>query len=181
MKERVIYNNYNLWDDYSEDVKAFLEDEYPGEEIDENHIWEEIYFQDNDYWEYTYEQLKEFFNGHGYFIICGCVGRWDGKHTAGYVFNNFDDMFFKATRDCDYIKMWDENGHFYLKCSHHDGTNLFQIKRLSYKGYEFIDKWEYDWNDERTKEQIHNIVWNSNFLSSLPHYAHTVYGCKKYD
>lgn len=180
MKQRIIYNNYDLWEDYAEDCKAFLEEEFPGEEIDDNHIWEEIYFQSNDAWEAEHEQLKAFFTGHGYFMLRGYVGRWNGARAAGYVFNDFDDMFYNAIEDCAYWKLWDENGHFFLKCSHHDGTNLFEIKRINEKAYNFIDNWEYNWSDGRTKEEIHSIVWNSNFLSSLPHYAHNVYGCKKH-
>lgn len=179
MRERIIYNNYDLWEDYADDARAFLAEEYPEEDITDNSIWEEIYFQDNINWEDEHEQLKDFFTGNGHFMIRGYVGRWDGRHAAGYVFDDFDDMFYKAVKDCDYIKMWDENGHFYLKCSHHDGTNLFEIKRISSKGYDFIDNWNYNYGDTRTEEKIHTIVWNSNFLSSLPHFAHTVYGCKK--
>ena len=177
--ERIIYNNYNLWEDYSDDTRAFLAEENPEEEITDNSIWEEIYFQDNLNWEDEHKRLKDFFTGHGYFMIRGYMGRWDGRRAAGYVFDDFDDMFYKAVKDCDYIKLWDENGHFYLKCSHHDGTNLFEIKRINYKAYEFIDNWAYSWDDDRTEAEIHSIVWNSNFLSSLPHFAHTVYGCKK--
>ena len=179
MKERIIYNNYDLWEDYADDARAFLAEEYPEEEITDNSIWDEIYFQDNINWEDEHERLKDFFTGNGYFMIRGYVGRWDGRHAAGYVFDDFDDMFYKAVKDCDYIKIWDENGHFYLKCSHHDGTNFFEIKRISSKGYDFIDNWNYNYEDTRTEEKIHTIVWNSNFLSSLPHFAHTVYGCKK--
>lgn len=179
MRERIIYNNYDLWEDYADDARAFLAEEYPEEEITDNSIWDEIYFQDNINWEDEHERLKDFFTGNGYFMIRGYVGRWDGRHAAGYVFDDFDDMFYQAVKDCDYIKMWDENGRFYLKCSHHDGTNLFEIKRINQKAYEFIDNWSYSWDDDRTEAEIHSIVWNSNFLSSLPHFAHTVYGCKK--
>lgn len=174
-KQRVIYNNYDLWEDYSDDARAYLEEENDPDDIAENQIWEEIYFQDNLNWEEEHARLKDFFTGHGYFLLMGTVGRWNGRHAAGYVFNDFDDMFYKAVKDCEYIKMWDENGHFYLKCSHHDGTNFFEIKRITYKALDFIEKWE----NEKSEKEKHNIVWNSNFLSSLPHFAHTVYGCEK--
>ena len=179
MKERVIYNNYDLWEDYAEEAKDKLE--FNEEEITDDRLWEEIYYSNDCDWEDEYERLKKFFTGHGYFMLRGYVERWNGKHAAGYIFNDFDDMFYKAVKDCDYIKIWDENGHFYIKCSHHDGTNIFEIKRINEKAYQFIDDWSYNWSDDRTEEEIHNTVWNSNFLSSLPHYAHAVYGCKKYE
>lgn len=183
MKERVIYNNYDLWEDYSEDVRDLLIEEYGynPNEITDNIIWDEIYNQDRLNWDDEHERLKEFFTEHGYFMVRGYVDRWDGKYAAGAVFSDFDSMFYDAIKDCDYWKIWDENGHLYLKCSHHDGTNLFEIKQINYKAYDFIDKWNYNWDDPRTEEEIHNIVWCNNFYSGLPHFAHLVYGCKKYE
>ena len=148
-KERIIYNNYDL------------------EEVNDG------------YWEDEHELLKIFFDGSEQYLIRGYVGRWNGSYEAGRVFDDFDEMFCQAVRDCEYWKIWDENGHLYLKCSHHDGTNSFEIKRLTRKGAAFLEKWENDFGDMRTMKEVHNIIWNSNFLSGLPHYAHNVYGCKK--
>ena len=179
MKERVIYNNYDLWEDYADDCRELLTEEYDEEDITDNMIWDEIYAQDSLNWDDEFYNLKDFFSGHGFFMIRGNVGRWDGTHAAGKIFSNFEDIFYEVTRDCAYIKMWDENGHFFLQCSHHDGTNIFEIKRITYKAYQFADNWAYNWDDKRTEREIHDIIWDSNFLSSLPHYAHNVYGCKK--
>lgn len=177
-KERIIYDNYDICTMF-DDARAFLLEEHDEDEITDSLVWEEVYFQDSLNWEDENRRLTDFFTGHGFFLIRGYVGRWDGSWAAGAVFDNWIDMFRDATRDCDYCKIWDENGHFYLKCSHHDGTNLFEIKRISETGYRFIDNWAYNWVDPRTEREIHDIVWNSNFMSSLPHFAHTVYGCKK--
>lgn len=173
-KERIIYDNYDVSAMYDE-ARAFLLEDHTEEEITDSMVWDEVYFQDSINWDDEHAQLKEFFTGHGYFLLMGSVGRWNGRYEAGYVFDDFDDMFYKAIKDCDYWKIWDENGHFYLKCSHHDGTNFFEIKRITYKAVDFLENWEND-KDEAEK---HNIIWNSNFLSSLPHYAHTVFGYPK--
>lgn len=175
MRTRIIYNNYNLWEDYAVDARELLKEERPDENITENEIWDKIYELTATDFDDEHERLRDFFTGHGYFLLRGTVGRWNGNHAAGYVFSNFDAMFYKATKDCDYVKMWDENGHFYLQCSHHDGTNLFEIKRITDKAFNFIE------NTDKPMKEAHTIVWNNNFLSSLPHYVHTVYGCKKYE
>lgn len=172
-KQRVIYNNYDLWKDYADDVKENLSDE-----ATENEIWEEIYFQDEINWSDEHEQLKTFFNNSGVWLIRGRVGRWDGQHAAGHVFTDFDEMFYTAIQDCQYWKIWDENGHFYLKCSHHDGTNFFEIKKLTGKAVDFLENWKYN-DDPRTEREVHNVVWYCNLFSALPHFAHNVYGCKK--
>lgn len=176
-KTCVIYDNYDLWEDYKNDAMEFLKSEYPELYITDTELWNEIYFYDECNWKNEKIRLKDFFTGHGYFLLMGYNEYWNGKYAAGYLFNDFEDMFYKAVKDCDYWKFWDENGHFYFKCSHHDGTNIYEIKRVSEKGYNFIDNWNYNYNDKRTEEEIHSIVWNSNFLSSLPHYAKNIYGC----
>lgn len=177
-KERIIFDNYDVCQRY-DDTRDFLLETHPEEEITDSMIWDQVSFHSSIYWENEHEALKDFFTGDNYFMLRGYVGRWDGSHAAGYVFNDFDDMFYQAVKDCEYWKLWDENGHFYFQCSHHDGTNLFEIKRINSKGYDFIDTWNYNYEDTRTEEEIHTIVWNSNFLSGLPHYAHTIYGYPK--
>jgi hypothetical protein len=180
MKERVIYNNYDLWEQYADDMRDWLIDseQYTADEITDDILCTAIYDEARAVWEDERSRLIEFFGNNGYFMLRGAVRRWNGSFGVGLIFDNFDDMFYTVTEDCDYFKMWDENGHFYLKCSHHDGTNIFEIKRINQKAVDFIENWKYS-NDPRTQEEIHTAVWNSNFLSSLPHYAHTVYGCKK--
>lgn len=173
-KERIIYENYDVCTMF-DNARAFLLEEHAAEDITDQMVWDEVAFQDSLNWEDEHARLREFFTGHGYFLLMGSVGRWDGQHEAGYVFDNFDDMFYKAVKDCDYWKLWDENGHFYFKCTHHDGTNFFEIKRINYKAVYFIENWE----NEKSEAEKHGIVWNSNFFSSLPHFAHEVYGCKK--
>lgn len=176
MKKTIVYNNYDLWEDYSEEAKNHLEEESDGMEVTKDAIWNEIHFQDGIVWEDENSRLEDFFTGRGYFLAMGIVGRWNGNFSGGQVFDNWQDMFDVLAEDCDYWKIWDEDGHFYIKCSHHDGTNLYEIKRINEKAYNFIDNWSYNWNDARTEEEIHKIVWESNFLSGLPHYAKSVYG-----
>lgn len=179
-KERVIYSNYDLWEDYAESAKEYLMEEYPEDgEPSENAIWEEIYTEDSINWEDEFAQLQEYFDGVS--LICfGSVGRWDGSFPGGRVFYDFKTLFFDATEDCAYWKLWDENGHLYLECSHHDGTNSFEIKTINDTAVHFIDNWEYSPDDNRTEEEIHKIIVESNFFSALPHYAHNVFGCPKY-
>ena len=177
MKEaqrRTIYNNYDLWEDYEEYVRENLLDRE--EEVTDDAIWEEIYEQDNLNWQDEKERLIDFFEGSTW-ILQGYSGRWNGTHRGGYIFTDFMEMFQKATKDCDYVHIYDENGHLFLKCSHHDGTNLYEIKKVTDKGIDYIDRWENDWDDKRTEEYIHDRVMER--YSTLPHFAHTVYGCPK--
>ncbi len=171
---RTIYNNYDLWEDYAECAKENCIKN--GMEATENNIWDEIYLQDSLNWNDEKETLIDFFEGSTW-ILQGYSGRWNGRYRGGYIFTDFMEMFYKATKDCDYIHIYDENGHLFLQCSHHDGTNLYEIKKVTEKGESYIERWEDNWNDRRTEEQVHDAVMER--YSTLPHFAHIVYGCPK--
>ena len=178
MKERIIFDNYNITEMFDE-CRALLEEEHDADEITDEMIWDQVYFENETIWADEHERLKDFFNHSGPWLIRGHVGRWTGRHAAGHVFTDFDEMFYKAAQDCDYWKIWDENGHLYLQCSHHDGTNTFEIKRITEKAAAMLDEWNYNFKDNRTEQEMHDTIWNCNFFSGLPHFAHTVYGCKR--
>lgn len=177
MEERIVYNNYDVWNDYGEAARENLS-ENGNADPSENEIWEEIYFLSGLHWEDEEAELQRFFKGSRWLAV-GALGLWTGRHAAGDVFDSFEDFFYKAIKDCDFWKIWDENGHLFLKCSHHDGTNFFEIKRLSERGERVLEAWENNWNDPRSEEELHNNLWRCNLYTSLPHYAHAVYGCPK--
>lgn len=181
--ERVIYDNYNLYNNYSDEtiIEILEEDGYEKEEITESMIFDRRDALNDEDWELGKECLKEFFLDYtGKWIMTGNLGLWDGKHPAGIVFDTFDDFFYKATSDCLYWKFWDENGHLYFQCSHHDGTNCFEIKQMTERGEKYLENWEYgDWDDKRTKRDIHDRIMK--VYSRLPRFAEKVYGCKRYE
>ena len=127
------------------------------------------------YWELAEEELKRFFSN-GHYILVGTIGRWDGYYDDGFLFDSFDEMLRKATKDCDYIKLYDENGHFYITCSHHDGSCHYEIKEVTDAGFQYYENWSYG-NDKRTERYIHTQIMNK--YSRLPRFCEKVYGCKK--
>lgn len=176
-KRRTIFNNYNVTERY-EAARLDILEENPDAEPADREIWERVTDMETLDWDDEHARLREFFAGERW-LAMGSVGRWTGSHAAGTVFNDWDDFFHDATRDCDYWEIWDENGHFYVRCSHHDGTNNFEIKRLSRRGVEVLENWEWDYTNETPEEIMHDTLFNCNLFSGLPHFAHTVYGCPK--
>lgn len=178
IKKRIIYNNYDLWEDLKDYAIENLTDYGMNEsEITEDDIWDEIYSINENDWDFEKENLEKFFNDGSTWILQGYTGKWNGRYTCGTIFDNFFNIYYKAVKDCDYISIYDENGHFYIKCSHHDGTNLYEIRKLTQKGIEYLDRWEWNYNDNRTEEHVHNMIIKK--YSVLPHFAHNVYGCPK--
>lgn len=150
-KERIIYDNYDPWGTYSdEDIKEMaLECEWVDdiEEITDSMIEQWRYEEMETDWENEREMLSKYFDGKEVEFI-GAVGLWHGTYKAKER-GEFWKLFDKAMTDCDYFRIYDENGHLYLTCSHHDGTNHFEIKVVTEKGY-----------------------------TILPRFAEKVYGCK---
>ena len=101
-KERIIYDNYDLSDNYSdEDIiemlienGIFTEDER--DEITDHNIWEERYFLDECDWEEAKVVLNKYFNNANKLICVGSVGRWNGVFGGGFIFDTLDELMNKA-------------------------------------------------------------------------------------
>ena len=180
--ERVIYDNYDLWNKYPDEtiIEEFIKNGYK-DEITEEMIIRKRYDYDDKEWGLKEKSLKRFFSNYlGKWIMTGSCGLWDGKHPAGTVFDTFDDFFYKAIKDCAYWKFWDENGHLYFQCSHHDGTNFFEIKQITERGERYLENWEYgSWDDNRTERDIHDRIMK--VYSRPPRFAEKVYGRKRFE
>ena len=175
---RMIYDNYDLSKTYpDEDVIETLVANGTEEDITNEMIWQERYLLDEVDWEYEFQRLKEFFLDGNKWIAVGTVGRWNGLYNAGTIFSTFEEFFYKATEDCRYWRFYDENGHLYLTCSHHDGTCHYEIKEVTDKGIKYLENWEDNWNDKRSDKYVHTQIFNR--YSRLPRFAEKVYGCKR--
>lgn len=174
-KERIVFDNYNLWETYVKDATENLI--YNGiKEPSEYDIWNEIYDMSYSEWDDTFYKLEKFFDGKTW-IAFGSCGLWYKNVDAGTIFTDFGKFFYKAIKDCDYWKIYDANGHLYLKCSHHDGTNFFEIKEVTNRGIEYLENWEYNYNDKRPEKYVHQKVVEK--YSRLPRYAEKEWGCKR--
>ena len=175
--KHTLYSNYYGWIN-EEDLKMnimeseLVDDE---EEITDEMIWDEMRFLEETYWDDISYELKRFFDKGDAWLLVGTLGLWDGKCKGGYIFNTYDE-FLDCLKDCGYWEIVDDKGHLYVKGSHHDGTNHYEIKRVSNFGYEWYNNHGCYIYDE---EKVHTKMWNNNFMTSLPHFAKDVYGCKE--
>lgn len=164
-KERILFNNY-YDDDWFEAIKKDLT-ELNDKEPTDNEVFEEMYVLQDFNWEAFEEEFKDFITSHRTFILQGNVGRWNGRHRGGFTFDSFEELH-KAWEDCDYIKVYDENGHLYIECSHHDADNYYEIKELTERGEEYLNHHCYD--DE---EHVHDMLMK--YYSRLPRFAEKVW------
>lgn len=177
-RQRIIYDNYDLSEKYSdEDIDeearecGWIDED---EEITDTDRYKWRNWLDEVDWENAKAELTDFFKSKtvGFF---GEVGLWHGVYKAGQI-GEFWKLFNDAIEDCWYWKFYDENGHLYLTCSHHDGTNHFEIKEITDEGYDYLERWEYSWGDKRSAQAVYGQIYKR--YSKLPHFAHKVYGCK---
>lgn len=179
-KERLIYSNYDLWDAYSDEAERWLieEQEANPESIAEDDIWNEIYNQDEIAWEILRNEMSDFFDkSDAMWLAVGSVGRWNGNFAGGFVFTTFDELVSKAGKDCDYFKFTDVNGRLYMHCSHHDGSNEVEVKRITEAGKRLYDNWNYSSSTRYAyPERIMHKKLFENY-STLPNYLHKMYGC----
>lgn len=168
-----IFDNY-CSSEREEEARKFLLEEYPenGEPTDEA-VWDEVRFQEEINWEDVEAELTAFIDRHGDWLVKGYFGGWRGNQAGGKIISSFSELS-GCWEGCDYIEFTDVNGHFYIKCSHHDGTNSYELKRLTQKGSEYAENHYYE-----SDREVHEKIFNSNFLSALPHFAKEVWGCKE--
>lgn len=172
-KDIIIFDNYYDTERENE-LRQFMfencDEEWTSPEaIPDEAVQSEMYEQTCDIWEYVLDCLEELF-GKGCCLITGQFGSWRGKLDGGKFINNIDE-FLDVIDHLDYIKIIDRNGHLIIEGSHHDGSDRYELKKLTRKGYELADK-NYFANDR----SLHNTIMKTNFYSALPHVARTLYG-----
>lgn len=177
---RTIFNNY-YDNDRFEDTAEYLFDEYADEEgwdtvedVPADEIWREMQFSDECAWDDAKYDLEHFLKENGPMLVVGSLGLWYGNCRGGKICYNFRDLA-GAWEDCDYINIYDQNGHLYIECSHHDGTNMYECKLLTERGEQYAEDHGWDMYDS----ELHEKLWNDSHYTHLPHYAHKVWGCKK--
>lgn len=176
-KKRILFDNsFRL--EYFNEAKDYLtelyKEDFPDDEEfqpSDSDIMELLKFREEiDYQDFINE-MTNFIDGNT-FIIQGVIKAWDGKFKGGFIFDNINKLS-EVWEKCDEIMIYDENGHLYIECSHHDGTNHYEIKMLNAKGERYYSD---HYLDEDSK--LHDRLMKPPY-SVLPNYAHKVWGCKK--
>lgn len=119
--------------------------------------------QENDfqYFEDKFTQLLET----GCCLLTGTCGRWSGPAQGGKFITSFDDLR-SAIQHLDYLRIVDSNGHLYIEGYHHDGSDSYEIKQLTAKGYEYANN-----NYFAHSRKLHKTIMNCNLFSKLPRLA----------
>lgn len=177
---RTIFNNYYDPDRFDEE-RDFVFDMYAEEngwedvdDVPDDEVWDAIAFSNDCEWDNAKYDIEKFIRENGPLLVVGSLGLWDGRYDGGKICRDFRELA-GAWEHCDYIKIYDQNGHMYIECSHHDGTNYWECKLLTEKGENYAEDHSWDMYDR----DLHKRLWNDSHYTRLPHFAHKVYGCRK--
>ena len=175
-KERIIYDNYNIYDTYSDEdmIELAIENGMADskDEVTESMIDDLRWDEDAIDWETAKRELADYFKNETV-IFFGTLGLWYGR-TAGGKTGDFENLLMSAIQDCTYVKIYENNGRMFLECSHHDGTNEFEIKIINERGKQYLENWEYgSWNDKRTLQDVHTQIIKR--YSRRPQFCKNVY------
>ena len=176
MKEKttLLYSNMDTPDfDYTKD---YLFEEYGEEEgwetkddIPDSVVYHEMDEMQRRDWDDFMLEISTFFDN-GHYLLTGTCGRWNGPAEGGRFICSFNELL-DALRHLDYMKFYDENGHFYISGYHRDGSDHYEVKRLTKKGYEYANR-NYFAHDRK----LHTTIMRNNFYSALPRIAERMYG-----
>ena len=162
-KETILYDSYYSAEKEN-DARQYLFDEYADEEkwnspqdVPDYKIFREIEFE-----------LEILFKS-DYFLLTGYCGTWHGNMEGGKFINSLSELL-SVIRHLDDFRIIDRNGHFIIEGSHHDGSDRYELKRLTRKGYELANN-----NYFANTRELHNTIMKNNLFSGLPHFAQKVY------
>lgn len=165
-KDVVLYDSYEGQD--FDDIKQDLIDNYGENEVTDAFVYQVMEEYDSSDWNWVKSLLK---NKSCYgWIIKGKAGLWNGTYDCMKVFDTAEQMIQHIIKDCGYIKIWHNDGHLFIKASHHDGTHEFEMKTISRQGISQYRQWETgDAHDQKNCYEMLNFLWSVNFFTALPH------------
>ena len=100
----------------------------------------------NEFWNNLERVKKSEYND--YYVVTGCLSLWRGKRGGiCETFDNLYDALCKCSTDANDIIVKCDGNKVCFDCLHHDGTNCFEIYRLTYDDYYAVKYWDDDNGD----------------------------------
>ena len=138
------------------------------EEITDSLVYHEMNEIHRDEWDELKLCLDEMFENNDMFLIKGVCGRWNGPAECGRFIYSTEELF-EFIRHLDYTCFYEEKGHLYITGYHHDGSDRYEIKKLTKKGREYADSSLY-----APTKIVHENIMKYNLFSTLPYFSRLV-------
>jgi len=147
-REYVFFDNYET--DYLEIAREEYKESY-GEDFtpSEERVYAYAEIIERNDWDDAVRDVDDLLSDN--VVVTGTVGLWDGNYDGGRVYSFrdvkhgtlWDKILSDIGKDCVYFKISLSGGVIHVKCTHHDGTNYFEIRNLTDAGWAAYDDWNY--------------------------------------
>lgn len=154
-KEFLLFSNYPD-SKYFEETRAFMVEELDLEPSDQD-VLDQIRFDEEIQWDGLKYELKNNTQAQQPCVVTGQLGLWHGNVTIEpKVFDNIYGAVMACVHNMDYITIKQINGYIEVNCTHHDGTNVFEIHLLNNKGIKATEN--YNSNADLLKKHYHKAI-----------------------
>lgn len=151
-----LFDSYNGYD--FEEEKAALQECNPNTTITDDDVWDSIHDCEDEDWCMCKHYLEDTC-GDSKVLVKGSIGTWRGNFEGAKIFDDILDALTACIKDCDYFKV-EQLGNRTIKVtsSHHDGTNEFYLKKLTERGWQVFDSWNYGVNSKLTNLSEYDLL-----------------------
>jgi hypothetical protein len=177
VREIELYSNY--FDDEKEKwvrddmIERRLEDNNKVPPTDDEVYQEWANFYDSMLWDDFRDEIKHHLKD-TWLVVSGSCGLWNGRAAGGNVVKGWEGVE-QVMYDMDYVTVTDTGGMLCISCSHHDGSNYWEVRELTDKGLSWYDGHE----DELDRRELVEGLFYGKGLSRNINYARNVFGSTK--
>ena len=162
------YDSYKYFDEYKQSIADA--NDMDVNDVPDDWVYDAMSDDETETWDECKSLLRSAFMGRAV-IACGTAELWYRRGEAYGMYGDIDEAIEHITKDCDYVKIWQEKGHTFIRASHHDGTHEFELKVVTDNGDRYWDNWRFE-QDPRTLHYSESLVlsniWESSKYSVLP-------------
>lgn len=130
MVEKILYDELAYWDD---ERKEQFEADYPDEEYDP---WIEA--------EIDFDSMFNNKDANQLYVVCGTAGHWDGVHHGyfDWITHSIKSAILRANSGYggNITVSEGDYGKLLLRIGHHDGVNNFEIREVTKKGEDVLNR-----------------------------------------
>lgn len=165
MKNHTLYRYDWGWDTFERaEILQEYKDDY-GETPTDEQLSDYICAIQNDNWNNLMIEIRyhEQIFGEKTYVIKARIGTWRGTFDGGKVITGMYNVICECCKDCDYITLLYKNNQFKIIGHHHDGTNMFIIRELTDKGYDYFNRNNYN----QTDREMHDHLFKSHRWSKM--------------
>lgn len=170
-KTRYIWSNlhHKAYPNKEENLEAyreFLEILYEGtnkqipDEIEDSDLDEYIDNCINENLSILVSEIRHYERTHGEkeYVVVADLGLWNGRQAGGKIIKGLSSAIRRTFEDYNTVEM--KGNRLTTTCTHHDGTNFFEIKELTPRGVTFKN---HNWCNLTEKELHHKLFTDSHY------------------